>query len=211
MKLKVPGFEGEINKDDYDFLQSISSSDLIGLIGGDWIKMWRWNNLANIARIFREKCEKMNIDPRKVSPKFLSEFFESSSLEDDESLQDMWANLLLSRSSNPATNVYYIMILKNLEPLEAQLINMLFGQSNDSHETQFDFHGVIAASQGTITENQLAVLIQKLYSFNILRPPLSKGIAMGPYAPALETIMSFRFSEMGIDFCKSCMQEVKEG
>lgn len=206
MKLKLTQIEGEINKDDYDFLQKISSSNLVGLLGGDWIKEWRWKNLVKIAERVRIKCKESGLNPNQVAPKFLSQFFEESSLEEDETLQDMWANLLLNRSADPTTNSYYITILKNLEPIEAELINMLFSQSDMSHETSFDFMKVLAAAGSNVTQEQLAVLIQKLYSFNILRPPITQGIKMGPYPPALETIEVFRFSEMGIDFCKVCTE-----
>ncbi|QQS69410.1 hypothetical protein IPP75_05880 [Candidatus Saccharibacteria bacterium] len=111
MKLKTPAIEGEINKEDYDFLQKFAGSDLLGLLGGDWIKLWRWNNLINIAGRVRRKCEESNLDPNRVSPKFLSQFFEESSLEENEILQEMWANLLVNRSVNPSTNNYYITIL----------------------------------------------------------------------------------------------------
>lgn len=209
MKLKTPAIEGEINKEDYDFLQKFAGSDLLGLLGGDWIKLWRWNNLINIAGRVRRKCEESNLDPNRVSPKFLSQFFEESSLEENEILQEMWANLLVNRSVNPSTNNYYITILKNLEPVEASMINLLFSQSNESYETSYDFNKVLVGSRESITKEQLAVLIQKLYSFNILRPPIIQGISMGPYPPALETIEVFRFSEMGIDFCKACTAVVK--
>jgi hypothetical protein len=204
MKLKLPFLEGEINKDDYVFLQKISSSDFVGLIGGDWIKHWRWNNLLKIANKVRTKCEERGLNPSAVAPKFLSQFFEASSLEENETLQEMWANLLINRSVDPKTNNYYITILENLEPQEAELINLLFGQSNNDVSTTFDFDKVLNANTGTITKEQLAVMVQKLYSFNILRPPITQGIQMGLYPPALETIEAFRFSEMGIDFCKNC-------
>lgn len=204
MKLKLPQIEGEINEDDYNLLQKISSSDLVSLLGGDWIKEWRWKNLVEIAERVRKKCEEHELNPQQVAPKFLSQFFEASSLEENVTMQDMWANLLLNRSSNKATNSYYITILQNLEPVEARLINLLFEESNTSPETNFDFNKVLAVSQGSITEAQLAVLVQKLYSFNILRPPLTEGLKVGSYPAALETIEAFRFSEMGIDFCKAC-------
>jgi hypothetical protein len=206
MKLKLPQVqvEGEINKDDYDFLQKISSSDLVGLIGGDWIKLWRWNNLVRIAGKIRSKCDELKLDPQIVAPKFLSQFFEASSLEENETLQEMWAKLLLNRSIDPKTNSYYITILKNLEPHEAELVNLLFSQSNSSTTTTFDFDKVLSVGGGRFTREELAVMVQKLYSFNILRPPAGQGIQFGNYPAAMETIDAFRFSEMGIDFCKKC-------
>lgn len=204
MKLKLPLVEGEINRDDYEFLQKISSSDLVGLLGGDWIKEWRWKNLVKIAERVRKKSEELGIKPAQIAPKFLSQFFEVASLEEDETIQDMWANLLLNRSADSSTNSYYITILKNLDPIEAELIKMLYEQSGESSNTNFDFHKVLSASQGKLKKGQLAILVQKLYSFNILRPPTAQSIMVGPYPAALETINAFKFSEMGIDFCRVC-------
>jgi Abortive infection alpha len=203
MKLKLPQVEGEINKDDYDFLQKISSSDLVGLLGGDWIKYWRWNNLSKIASKVRAKSEELSLNVNKVAPKFLSDFFEASSLEEDDSIQAMWANLLLNKSVDQTTNGYYITVLRNLEPVEAELINLLYSQSSNSIDTNFDFELVLKSS-ARIDRNQLSVMIHKLYSFNILRPPINRGIQMGSFPPAVETIEAFRLTEMGIDFCKKC-------
>ncbi len=203
MKLKLPEIEGEINKDDYDFLQKISQSDLAGLIGGDWIKYWRWNNLVKLAQKVRAKSEALNLDVSKVSPKFLSQFFEASSLDEDDTIQEMWANLLLNKSINPTTNGYYISILQNLEPVEAIIIDALYQQSNGNTDTSFDFN-LVATLPMVVDAKQLAVMVHKLYSFNILRPPINNGMQMGNYPVALETIKAFRFTEMGLDFCDKC-------
>jgi hypothetical protein len=146
----------------------------------------------------------MGLDAATVAPKFLSQFFESASLEEDETLQDMWANLLLNKSLNPKTNGHYITILKDLEPLEAKLLDELFRQSNMSTGTQYEFSLIMKSSNNSMSVEELSVLIQKMYGFNILRPPLLEGISIGPYSPAVETVDQFRFSEMGLDFCKKC-------
>lgn len=207
MKIQIPGqVSGEINKDDYNFLQKIAASDFIGLIGGDWLKLWRWQNLTKIAEKVRKTCEERNLNPQQVAPKFIKEFFENASLEENDDIQTMWANLLVSQTANNNVNIYYLSILKELEPNEARLLNALYSQSNNNTDTVFDFTLVLNAF--SIGEVDLKVMIHKLYSFNILRPPLMQGIGFGSdkgmFAPALETISSFRFSDMGLDFCKKC-------
>lgn len=208
VKIKIPGqIEVEINEADYSFLQKIANSNFAGLVGGDWIQLWRWNNLTKIAEKVRKKCEELGLDPKLVAPKFIKEFFESSSLEEDDDIQDMWANLLLNQSIGQDVNIHYLNVLKSLEPKEGRLLNALFNQSNNSTDTEFSFANVLNAFSES-DELGLRVMLHKLYGFNILRPPLMRGIGMGGpsgvFAPAVETTDSFRFSEMGLDFCKKC-------
>lgn len=214
MKIQLPELGGiEIDKDDYNFLQKISSSDFIGLIGGDWIKFWRWQNLTKIAEKVRKISEERNLNPQKVAPKFVKVFFENASLEENDDVQRMWANLLVEQTTNGGVNIYYLNILKELEPTEARLLDFLYKQSNNSSSTNFSFDLIMQGSKN-ITENELRVTIHKLYSFNILRPPITRGVSFGSnqngksFAPALETTDTFRFTEMGLDFCSKCSQPI---
>jgi hypothetical protein len=207
MKLQLPGGGGvEIDKEDYGFLQKIVNSDFVGLIGVDWIRHWRWSNLVKIAGKVRKRAEEQNFDPKKVAPKFIREFFENASLEENDDMQTMWANLLVNQVKDGDVNIHYLNILKELEPTEARLLDSLYGQSLNSINTEFEFEPIQQAFG--MEEVNLKVLIYKLYSFNILRPPLMSNVGFEAggitYAPALETIKKFRFTEMGLDFCKKC-------
>ncbi len=203
MKLKIPGFELEIDKDDKEFLSKISKSDIVGLLGGDWIHYWRWSNLLKIVKKVKQKSKEYNLDPQQIAPKFLQEFFQQASLEEDEGMQEMWAHLLLNKSSGKDVNIFYINMLKEIEPYEAQMLNALFGQSQQSIETIFDKNALMKAF-GVIDSTQLDITIHKFYGFNLLRPRSPSGISMGSESPMLDTINAFRFSEMGLDFCKKC-------
>lgn len=208
VKISAPGKIGvEINEADYKILQKITNSDFVNLIGGDWIHYWRWNNLTKIAEKIRKTCEELNLDPTKVAPKFIQEFFENASLEENDDIQEMWANLLINKSTGQDVNIHYLNVLKSLEPSEVRLLSVLYKQSSNSTETEFDFVKVLAASS-EYDKMGLIIMIHKLYGFNILRPPLMMNIGMsgpnGIYAPAVETTDTFRFSAMGLDFCKKC-------
>lgn len=127
MKFEGLGFSAEIDDKDYHALDKVANSDLVGLIGGDWLKYWRWNNLVNIASKFRKKCEENNFNPKEVAPKFLSHFFESASQEDDESIQNIWANLLYSESKeNGSVSLKTIQVLKFMTREDAKILNNLF-------------------------------------------------------------------------------------
>lgn len=127
MKFEGFGFEAEINDKDYNALEKVANSDLVGFIGGDWLKYWRWRNLVSIADKFRKKCEENNFDPQQVAPKFLSHFFDASSQEDDESLQDIWAKILYSESrSNGSVSLKTLHVLKLMTSEDAKILNNLF-------------------------------------------------------------------------------------
>ena len=127
MKFEGFGFSAEIDENDYNALQKVSDSNFIGLVGGDWLKYWRWNNLVNIAKKFRKKCEENQFNPQQVAPKFLSHFFENCSLEDDESLQDIWADLLYSESNKQGSvSLKTLQVLKFMSKEEAKILKSLF-------------------------------------------------------------------------------------
>lgn len=139
MKLTIPGFSVEINEKDYEALEKVANSDLIGLIGGDWLKYWRWNNLLKIVNKFRLKCEAEGFTPRKVAPKFLYQFFEVASREDDEILQELWANLLYSESKNSGSiSLKSMQILKYMTGEDAKLLNKMF-----QYVFQFDSNSIM--------------------------------------------------------------------
>ena len=139
MKLTIPGFSVEINEKDYEALEKVANSDLIGLIGGDWLKYWRWNNLLKIVNKFRLKCEAEGFTPRRVAPKFLYQFFEVASQEDDEILQELWANLLYSESKNSGSiSLKSMQILKYMTGEDAKLLNKMF-----QYIFQFDSNSIM--------------------------------------------------------------------
>lgn len=126
MKFEIMGQSAEINESDYIALQKVANSDLVGLIGGDWLKYWRWNNLVKIAEKFRRTCEQKGFEPQAVSPKFLSHFFESSSLEEEEDMQNLWAKLLVSESeSRGSVSLRTLQILKFMTAQDAKIFQNL--------------------------------------------------------------------------------------
>lgn len=207
MKLKVPGHKIEIDESDKVFLSKFASSDLLGLLGGDWIKLWRWNNLLRISKRIKSICEKNKLDPKEVAPKFLQQFFEQASLEEEETLQEMWANLLLNESLKRDTNIFYINILKELEYNEAELLRFLFKNFAGDKEITFDGNKILK-NIPKISENKFDIIIEKLYSFKLLKPIKMTGISAGGGNPSLDTTRAFNFTTMGINFCEKVTEAI---
>ena len=63
---------------------------------GDQIRFWRWRNQLRILERANDILKQKGISPKKVSPKVLVPLIEAASLEDDPSLQEMWARLIAS-------------------------------------------------------------------------------------------------------------------
>jgi len=102
VELSVPGVSelGEVTAKSValakDFLDALimPSARELGLFAQDKIRNWRFNNQIKMLVKTRDYCISHNIQPKTISPKLLVPLLEQASLEDDQYLQDKWANLL---------------------------------------------------------------------------------------------------------------------
>lgn len=79
-----------------DFLDKliIPAIEETGLLLKDKVTMWRFNNQVHMLIKAKENCEKLGIKPKTVSLKILCPLLDYAGLEDNDLLQDKWANLL---------------------------------------------------------------------------------------------------------------------
>lgn len=96
------GVELEFNKDDQEFVSQISKHNFFGMIG-DHIAVWRWQNAAKIIEKSRKFAEAHSISLNKIPSKFLVEFMDNASMEEESTLQDIWARILANESGEPDT------------------------------------------------------------------------------------------------------------
>ncbi len=102
-------------------------ADVIGLAGGDYIRAWRLANAEGVFAKFEEKVKRRGIDkPEPLSPRHLVEAIEAASDTSDETLQEMWANLLANAMDpNKDTSLQRVFIeaLKQFEPIDALVLD----------------------------------------------------------------------------------------
>jgi hypothetical protein len=96
-------------------------ADELGQMFGDKVRIYRVQNwvktLQKTDRILRDA----GLSPRAVPPRLLLPIAENSSVEDSESLQEMWAGLLATASQETdAVSPSFIETLKQLTPEEAR-------------------------------------------------------------------------------------------
>jgi hypothetical protein len=104
--------------------------EVIGIIQ-DTIAYKRWLNQMKIAKKIENKLKEIG-KGYKVKPidfKFAVKFLEEATLEEDDYIQDLWANLLINVSmedSDINLEKRYIDTLKDLSPFEAKILYKIY-------------------------------------------------------------------------------------
>ncbi len=95
----------------------------------DWVTSFihyrRMPALAKQANAAAEKIRKAGLPPTAVPDKLLKDILEGGSMEDDESLQERWANLLANAMTAGSAEVRaaFPQILKALDSADASILN----------------------------------------------------------------------------------------
>src|SRR6476620_9323347 len=70
------------------------AAEEIGLSFRDSVQVWRLKRQARLFERVQEICAEAGIEPHAVKLSFLFDVVDKGSLEEDDVLQDHWANLL---------------------------------------------------------------------------------------------------------------------
>jgi len=100
-----------------------------GELIADQIRYRRFKNQVVIFTKAKELLESKSIEPRQINLKTLSPLLEYSSLEEEENIQNIWANVIANISSfdtEQSLNLKCIEILKEITPNEIILLDFLF-------------------------------------------------------------------------------------
>ena len=69
----------------------------------DRVKFWRLKNLIHISEKFERICKEKNLDPTKLRPLTIAvglPMLEHAANEEEDELQELWANLMVSATTN---------------------------------------------------------------------------------------------------------------
>ena len=96
----------------------------------DTLKYKRWERQTKLIdkaeKIIKDK--KLSDKIRPIPPKLALPIFQYASLENDESLHDIWANLLVT-ALNPSCQIprsSFIDIIRQLEPVDVKILNLIY-------------------------------------------------------------------------------------
>ncbi len=161
--------------------------DVVGFLLGDPLHELRQHTLTGILRAAFEKLRKRGVETAKpIRPRLGKEAFEAASLETDETLQDMWAELL-ANSMDPNRNVsprrVFIDTLSKFEPPDAVILlhmgKLMTSEKAKRKEYSFDREGLAKLLKVRTTEIDLSLenlVVLKCVSTHSMK---IEGIAIG--------------------------------
>lgn len=129
------------------FLERMMGSvphDLVGYFGGDAIRHWRLRNVARLERETERYFRATSNDemPRPIPPKAMIPALDAASLEDSDTLMDMWARLLAS-AADPASDFdltpAHVRCLAEISEREALLLRHLYTETFRSNDPRFAY------------------------------------------------------------------------
>lgn len=183
--------------------------DVAGILS-DQCRFLRLKNQVKILEKAERYCSEHGIKPQKTNLKFLVPLIENSSLEEDESMQNMWAALLVSAITVPNDiQNGFIDILRQISAKEALILDVLYTQAaqkidyQERGNLQFSKRKVMEAF--FLDEASFDVMIDNLFRLNLCRPPgIYGGTLIGGYPVAAQTKEMFELTSLGFSFIQAC-------
>ena len=191
-----------------NFLQNLigPSVDELGLLFSDNVKLWRRKNqignLEKVKKIVDE--EKINI--KQVNLKVLIPYLEGVSLEEDETLQDLWAKLFanyIDTSKNLTINVYPN-ILKQLSTNEVTILRFMLSNGNNVKFQGYNANKEIQCSSEELANLERLGLIKETLDISQYGGDIDEKT--GQWKWDFEELASgeFYITDFGFEFLKAC-------
>jgi Abortive infection alpha len=146
-------------------------SDIVGLLGGDYLKVRRAENLSRVFEKAKERLEQSG-NKKAVAPSLslLLPIVAAAADEDRDELQDIWAALLATAADPNRTKAFrlkFIEIAKELDPLDAGVLREILGAGGQTGEAM---RGSAIAKFG-VTADEVQISIQNLVAVELLAAP----------------------------------------
>jgi hypothetical protein len=143
--------------------------DLVGLLGGDYLKVKRAENLARTIEKARERIRRQRTDKGdRTAPLSLAlPIMVSAAEESRDELQDLWAALMAAVVDPDRKGFFrlkFIEIAKRMDPLDAPVLRGL-GQYN--HPADHQNRTAIGSALG-VTLDQISVSISNLEELRLV-------------------------------------------
>jgi hypothetical protein len=198
------------------FLGKIASppAEEFGLFLGDEVRFYRFKKQVKLLTDAQEILKQAGVDPKKVPLKTLFPILEGASLEEDESMSARWA-ALLATAANPKSTITvqpsFPEILKQLSPLEAKILDLIFDMINQIGipRAEWPSRGAVGKSVRDLLqlqEQNFEIAIDNLYRLRLCSPPSTKldFIDNKEHRFQLSTKDLICITELGFSFVSAC-------
>ena len=185
-------------------------ADEIGLLMADRIKIYRVRNWVKVVQKTQKILADAHLSPSAVPPRLFLPILEGASIEDDETLQGLWAGLLGSASEqSDSLSPSFIETLKQLSPSEARALDGFF---EDASKVAPHLQGNAFVLPPKMFTREFRPIVESFERLGIVRKeyglhqknPLMLLPSEQRSAPLAELTSVFLFTEYGIQFVKAC-------
>jgi hypothetical protein len=156
--------------------------DVVGLLGGDWLRVKRAENIVRIVEKARERLKARGVEPTEPpSLSLLLPILVAAAEESRDELQDIWARLLAA-AADPSRvksfRIAFIEAVKKMDPLDAAVLetaNRLNSVVNDTARNAI-------AEKLSVSRDQADVSITNLEKLGLIisiNPP--NVVAVSPF------------------------------
>jgi len=160
--------------------------DLVGVAGGDWLRVKRAENLVRMIHRAEERLKARGIsEPKHAALSIGLPLLEAAANENRDELVELWARLLaaaMDPSRAGSMRAAFVESLKNFDPIDALVFSGLDrGLSEEVKPNLRDFF----ASKLGLTPDQVELSLIHLYDIGVAWQP---GVARMMHADAITSV-----------------------
>ncbi len=146
--------------------------DLIGYLGGDWLRFRRAENIAKMMNRTRERLEAWGVkDPEPASLSLALPILRGAADESRETIRDLWGRLMaatLDPSRAGKVRQGFCEVIMKIDPVDAVVLNY-FKTSGVVEMYDHDNRKQKVAARLSITEDELEASIWNLEKLGLLK------------------------------------------
>lgn len=195
--------------------------DAVGLLG-DRLKFYRLERWHRLAASTEKRLLESGVEVRPVPPKVAIPLIEHATLEDDDNLQDMWAELLATAMTDGEQDIEkkFVSVLAELSLEDAMVLRRLYDDWINRRPEKLTHSGTVAYGRGiegthaygtiaVITLARLGLITPTYVEFQTYEPPGHNRY--GDYGPFSDTVRAYgdlafvEFTDFGIAFCEAVL------
>lgn len=185
----------------------------VGIVS-DRLRYYRLVQLYRLAdKTKRQLAERGVSEARPVPPKLAVPLLESATIEDDDTLHDLWACLLanfMDPNYRGSRKRSFVTILQDLEPLDAMVLNLLH---QTAVQKQVDIEHTLFPRQGICNTLNISVEDCEISLLNLMRhgcvaPGVmqSEGVTIGKHPiSSYKGTEQVKFTALGRDLAQACL------
>ncbi|HUT02905.1 MAG TPA: Abi-alpha family protein [bacterium] len=206
---KVGGFFARVFRDSID--------EVAGMVT-DRLRFVRWQRMVSMSDEVTHILAERGVDEtRPVPPKLALPIFEEGSLEEDESLQKLWSQLLanaMDPSFNGELRYGFIDMIRNITAAEASILNKFYGVLDREGKladlgqlSNYSLTREQIASIAGIDDAQYQVSIHNLMRMQCVGPAILKGgVKMGSEPLTIyKGTDAVVLTPLGVKFVEACI------